>query len=53
MSVFWIVLLSIIGVLLLIGLGIVIQDMVYYRREERKTSNSDGRSEEGLKCRSL
>ena len=47
MSVFWIVLLSIVGSLELIGIGFVINDMVYYRQEGKKSSNPDGKSEEG------
>ena len=44
MHVFWIVLLSIVGALELIGIGLVIHDMLYYGRKDRKTSISDGKS---------
>ncbi len=36
MNIVWIVLLSIVGILLLAGLFILIQDMLYYRQKERE-----------------
>ena len=39
MHAFWIALLSIVGALELIGIGLVIHDMLYYGRVERKSGN--------------
>lgn len=44
MPVIWIVLLSIVGALELIGLGLVVHDLWYYRWKDRETSISDGKS---------
>ena len=41
MPVIWIVLVSIVGALELFGLGLVIHDLVYYRREDRKSEQGE------------
>ncbi len=53
MSVFWIVLLSIVGSLELFGIGLVIYDMVYYGWKDRKKVFQTANHKKVEKCQIL